>query len=85
MLFPCHHQLAVIPFCSEDVYHMLRGALIDRIHDKETFIRVQAAVALSKLCGSEEPSDVEEDEPTAIDVLLDTLSCDPAAYVSFLY
>ncbi|KAG6370170.1 hypothetical protein JVT61DRAFT_12317 [Boletus reticuloceps] len=39
---------------------------------------IQAAVALSKLCGSEDPSDVEEDEQ-AIDVLLDTLSCDPAA------
>ena len=68
-------------FRSEDVYHLLRGALIDCIHDKETLVRVQAAVALSKLCGSEEPSDVEEDEPTAIDILLDTLSCDPAACV----
>jgi condensin complex subunit 3 len=58
---------------------MLRSALIERIHDKETFIRVQAIVALSKLCGSEDPSDVEEDEQTAVDVLLDTLGCDPAA------
>lgn len=53
---------------------------MERVHDKETFIRVQAAVALSKLCGSEDPSYVEDDETTAIDVLLDTLSCDPAAY-----
>jgi condensin complex subunit 3 len=58
---------------------MLRSGLIERVHDKETLIRVQAVVALSKLCGSEDPSDVEEDEQTAIDVLLDTLSCDPAA------
>ncbi|KIJ59925.1 hypothetical protein HYDPIDRAFT_99639 [Hydnomerulius pinastri MD-312] len=65
----------------EEVYKMLRSALIDRVHDKETLIRVQAVVALSKLCGSEDPSDVEEDEQTAIDVLLDTLSCDPAAEV----
>ncbi|KIK98064.1 hypothetical protein PAXRUDRAFT_824294 [Paxillus rubicundulus Ve08.2h10] len=65
----------------EEVYKMLRSALIERIHDKETFIRIQAIVALSKLCGSEDPSDVEEDEQTAVDVLLDTLGCDPAAEV----
>ncbi|KAG6369040.1 hypothetical protein JVT61DRAFT_1941 [Boletus reticuloceps] len=41
----------------------------------------QAAVALSKLCGSEDPSDVEQGEQAAIDVLLDALSCDPAAEV----
>ncbi|KAI5983442.1 hypothetical protein EDC04DRAFT_3008794, partial [Pisolithus marmoratus] len=66
---------------SEDVYMMLRAALIDRVHDKETNVRVQAVVALSKLCGSEDASDVNDDEPTAIDVLLDTLACDPAAEV----
>ncbi|KAF9225668.1 hypothetical protein BS17DRAFT_777480 [Gyrodon lividus] len=65
----------------EEVYKMLRSALIERVHDKEIFIRVQAIVALSKLCGSEDPSDVEEDDQTAINVLLDTLSCDPAAEV----
>ncbi|KAF8424272.1 nuclear condensing complex subunit [Boletus edulis BED1] len=65
----------------EDIYYILRAALMERIHDKETPIRVQAAVALSKLCGSEDPSDVEEGEQAAIDVLFDTLSCDPAAEV----
>ncbi|KAH0826785.1 hypothetical protein J3R83DRAFT_5201 [Lanmaoa asiatica] len=83
--YRCVHMLtsmvAHLGEIDEDVYHMLRAALIERVHDKETHIRVQAAVALSKLCGSEDPSDVEEDEHTAIDVLLDTLSCDPAAEV----
>lgn len=65
----------------EDVYMMLRAALIERVHDKETNVRVQAVVALSKLCGSEDASDVNEDEPAAIDVLLDTLARDPAAEV----
>ncbi|KAG6332139.1 hypothetical protein ID866_6950 [Astraeus odoratus] len=65
----------------EDVYMKLRKALIERVHDKETHVRVQAVVALSKLCGSEESLDVGEDEPSAMDVLLDILSCDPAAEV----
>ncbi|KAG1848362.1 hypothetical protein C8R48DRAFT_614824, partial [Suillus tomentosus] len=66
---------------TEMVYIELRAALFERVHDKETFVRVQAVIALSKLCGSEDPSDVEEGEPTALEVLLETLSCDPAALV----
>ncbi|KAG1823715.1 nuclear condensing complex subunit [Suillus subaureus] len=66
---------------SEKLYTELRTALFERVHDKETFVRVQAVIALSKLCGSEDPSDVEEGEPTALEVLLETLSCDPAADV----
>ncbi|KAG1834854.1 nuclear condensing complex subunit [Suillus variegatus] len=66
---------------SETLYTELRAALFERVHDKETFVRVQAVIALSKLCGSEDPSDVEEGEPTALEVLLETLSCDPAADV----
>ncbi|KAF9234460.1 nuclear condensing complex subunit [Melanogaster broomeanus] len=56
----------------EEVYKMLRSGLIERVHDKETLIRVQAVKTLPT---------VEDDELTAIDVLLDTLSCDPAAEV----
>ncbi|KAG2136706.1 nuclear condensing complex subunit [Suillus clintonianus] len=66
---------------SEKLYTELRTALFERVHDKETFVRVQAVIALSKLCGSEDPSDVEDGEPTALQVLLETLSCDPAADV----
>jgi condensin complex subunit 3 len=66
---------------SELLYTKLRTALFERVHDKETFVRVQAVIALSKLCGSEDPSDVEEGEPTALEVLLEILSCDPAAFV----
>ncbi|KAG2088380.1 nuclear condensing complex subunit, partial [Suillus discolor] len=65
----------------ETLYTELRAALFERVHDKEIFVRVQAVIALSKLCGSEDPSDVEEGEPTALEVLLETLSCDPAADV----
>ncbi|EGO03950.1 hypothetical protein SERLA73DRAFT_165497 [Serpula lacrymans var. lacrymans S7.3] len=65
----------------EDVYAKLRTALLERIHDRETPIRVQAVTALSKLCGSEDPSEVEDGEQTAVEVLLDILAHDPAAEV----
>ncbi|KAG1862391.1 hypothetical protein C8R48DRAFT_213327 [Suillus tomentosus] len=66
---------------SETLYTELRAAIFERVHDEETFVRVQADIALSKLCDLEDLSDVEEGEPTALEVLLETLSCDPAADV----
>jgi condensin complex subunit 3 len=53
---------------------------LDRINDKEPTIRVQAVHALSKLCGSEDPADLGEGEQTVTEVLIETLSHDPAAY-----
>ena len=49
--------------------------LLERIHDKEAPVRVQAVIALSKLCGSEDPSE----EPNITEVLMDTLSYDTSA------
>ncbi|KAF8124444.1 nuclear condensing complex subunit [Boletus edulis] len=57
----------------------VEAAFIERIRDKETPIRVQAAVTFCKLCGSEDPSDADEREQTAVDVLPNALSCDPTA------
>jgi condensin complex subunit 3 len=59
----------------------LRAALLDRIHDKEVPVRVQAVIGLSKLSGSEEPSEVVEGEQTVAEVLIDTLAHDPSPYV----
>ena len=61
---------------SEDV---LRAALIERIHDKETPLCLQAAVVLPELWDSEDASNVQDDKLTTI---LDTLACDSVAYVS---
>jgi condensin complex subunit 3 len=64
---------------------MLRSSLLDRVRDKESSVRVQAVIALSKLSASEDPADVTEDGSAINDVLTDTLVYDPAAYVySFL-
>jgi condensin complex subunit 3 len=65
---------------SEEVYTRLRSALLERVTDKEPPVRIQAVIALSKLCGSEDPSDVEEGEQTAVELLLEVLSSDSAAY-----
>jgi hypothetical protein len=81
--------LLLMVVCSEDLYMLLRSSLLARINDKEAPIRVQAVVALSKLCGSEDPDEVEDGEPTAIEVLTEVMSGDPSASVplplSFLY
>jgi condensin complex subunit 3 len=54
---------------------------MDRISDKESPVRVQAVIGLSKLCGSEEPGDVEDGEQTATETLLGLLAQEPAAWV----
>jgi len=61
---------------SEDVYHELRSSIMDRVNDKEPPVRAQAVIALSKLCGTEDQADIEDGEPTAIDVLIDALTHD---------
>ncbi|KAF7968330.1 hypothetical protein HWV62_30947 [Athelia sp. TMB] len=65
----------------EDLYTLLRSSVLQRVNDKEAPIRVQAVVALSKLCGTEDPAEVEDGEPTAIEVLEEVLSGDASAEV----
>jgi len=64
-----------------NIYTSLRTALLERIRDKESTIRVQATISLAKLSGIEDPV---AEEPAVIDVLLETLTYDPTAYVSYV-
>lgn len=72
---------------SEDMYSSLRSSLMERARDREPPIRVQAIIALSKLAGSEDISEVEEGEQTILEVLVDALTYDisPYVYPSALY
>lgn len=65
----------------EDIYKELRAALLERVNDKETPVRFQAVIALSKLCGSEDPSEVSEGEQTVSDTLIDILAHDTSPEV----
>jgi condensin complex subunit 3 len=72
------------PLCnllSEDMFNSLRTTLMERVRDKEPFIRVQAVAALAKICGSDDPVEPVGDEQTATDVLEDLLAHDPSACV----
>ncbi|PCH39141.1 hypothetical protein WOLCODRAFT_110578 [Wolfiporia cocos MD-104 SS10] len=64
----------------EDLYASLRSSLMQRVRDKEPAIRVQAIAALSKLAGSEDVSELD-DEQSIMDALLDALAHDTAADV----
>ncbi|KAJ3509746.1 hypothetical protein NLJ89_g5062 [Agrocybe chaxingu] len=65
----------------EDTYTELRDALINRMNDKESLIRAQSVMALSKLVGSEEPDEIEQGEQTILQTLLEAISADPAGEV----
>ena len=77
------HRVFVTSIISEDMYNSLRIALLERVRDKELFIRVQAVAALAKICGSEDPKELGEDEQTPTDVLESLLAHDPSACVPF--
>ena len=64
---------------SDDIYTLLRASLIERINDKESTVRIQAVIALSKLSGTEDPEDLDDGEPDVIEVLMELLQFDPAA------
>lgn len=61
------------------MYVVLRGSLLDRSRDKETAVRVQAALGLAKLQSGEDEEDLDEGEESLSEVLLDMLRYDPAA------
>ena len=61
---------------SDDIYNVLRDNLLERVRDKESPVRVQAAFALSKLCGSEDDPNVE---PKITDIINDVLTYDTTA------
>ncbi|KAG5353772.1 hypothetical protein C0989_002555 [Termitomyces sp. Mn162] len=58
----------------EEVYSELRSSLMDRVIDREVNVRVQVAIGLSKLSGTEGPS--EEGEQTVQELLLDIMKHD---------
>ncbi|KAF9532366.1 nuclear condensing complex subunit [Crepidotus variabilis] len=59
-------------------YNLLRTSLIGRLSDKENSVRLQAAVALSKLCGADD-ADSEDADP--IERLLHCMAYDTSADV----
>ncbi|KAJ7598768.1 nuclear condensing complex subunit [Mycena floridula] len=64
-----------------DTYDALRRSLIKRIYDKESTVRSQAVIALSKLVGTEEVDELEPGEKTILELMLEIMSFDPSAEV----
>ncbi|KZT37030.1 hypothetical protein SISSUDRAFT_988304 [Sistotremastrum suecicum HHB10207 ss-3] len=60
----------------DEVYQLMRSSLMERVKDKEAFIRAVAVVALSKLAGAEDPDDLGDDAISVIDALVDILRYD---------
>ncbi|BEI81457.1 hypothetical protein CcaverHIS002_0206170 [Cutaneotrichosporon cavernicola] len=65
----------------DDQYVAIRQGLLDRARDKESAVRVQAALGLAKLQAGENVDDLEDGEESIAEVILDLLRHDPAAEV----
>ncbi|KAK0449796.1 nuclear condensing complex subunit [Desarmillaria tabescens] len=74
-------MIAHIGDIDEDTYDILRDGLIERICDKEPLIRSHAVAALSKLAGTEDPDELQADERTILELLLDVVAYDHSAEV----
>ncbi len=74
----CSLSVTALTSSSEDLYAHLRATLLERLRDKEANIRAQAAIALSKLSFTEDPSEVDEDETTILAAVLDAMAYDPS-------
>lgn len=61
------------------MYVVLRKSLLERSKDKETAVRVQAALGLAKLQSGEDEDELEDGQESLSEVLLDMLRYDPAA------
>ena len=69
---------------SDDSFQHLKNALLERVRDKESSVRLQAVVALSKLQEADEDEDDEDDDEeeekkSVSEVLIDILNHDSAA------
>ncbi|KAF8605217.1 hypothetical protein BDV93DRAFT_543748 [Ceratobasidium sp. AG-I] len=64
----------------DDIYESLRSSLLERAQDKETFARLQAAIALAKLQRGEDEQNEERDVYLS-DVLIEMLQFDSAPEV----
>ncbi|CAE6447053.1 unnamed protein product [Rhizoctonia solani] len=64
----------------EDIYESLRSSLLERAQDKETLVRLQAAIALAKLARGEDMQR-EEREVYLSDILIDMIQYDSAPEV----
>ncbi|KAF5386531.1 hypothetical protein D9757_005916 [Collybiopsis confluens] len=62
----------------DKVYYDLRNKLLERINDKETSIRSQAAIALCKFYGIDEPTELKERKLDSLsELLFESLAYDP--------
>ncbi|KAF4583522.1 hypothetical protein EYR38_002274 [Pleurotus pulmonarius] len=66
---------------SVDDYQKLHTALRARVYDRESSVRMQAIIALSRLVDSEDPDEIPDGEPSGSDMILQAISGDASAEV----
>ncbi|CDS02070.1 hypothetical protein [Sporisorium scitamineum] len=65
----------------EDMFQTLKSFLLDRARDKESVVRVQSVIALTKLLTNEDEEQEDEDSQEIRQVLIEILRFDPSAEV----
>lgn len=75
------HIVNSLDSIDDEVYRLVRQGLLKRIRDKETNVRVQAVMGLSRLVGNDGDDDLQDSSAALLEKLLDILQNDPSADV----
>ncbi|KAG8843652.1 hypothetical protein FRB96_003876 [Tulasnella sp. 330] len=78
VLYCVAEMISSIGEIDEELYLTMRAALLERVRDKEVFVRVQAVVSIGNLQEGDNLEDLEEGEQSLTEVLVDILQYDPA-------
>lgn len=75
------HIVNCLDSIDDELYRLIRQGLLKRIRDKETTVRVQAVMGLSRLVGNEGEDDLENSSAALLEKLIDILQNDATADV----
>ncbi|KAJ9232750.1 hypothetical protein DTO169E5_7310 [Paecilomyces variotii] len=76
------HIINSVDSIDDELYHLIRQALLKRIRDKEPTVRVQAVLGLGRLAGNDAEEDDDDDGGAALlEKLIDILQNDTSAEV----
>lgn len=75
------HVLKSIPTIDDDMYVPIRHEMIKRLHDKLPAVRNEAASVMPHFLDNEDPEDMDEEETTLLEKVLEVLRNDSNAQV----
>lgn len=75
------HIVNSLSAIDDELYHTIRGGLLKRIRDKESSVRVQAAIGLARLTGDVDDNENDDTSTALVEKLVEIMQNDTSADV----